>query len=290
MPGFGDVGRRLRAHRAAAKLGADEVAVRIGISRALLYRYESGEIVKLATLDKLAGIYGTTAAALIGLDNEYFTSGPAFFERITKLEEVVDHITTVFGPLVYVLTSDAYEQSLTQALSDPGEDGDTFSSTEAQRLIRTLRRRKEIFRRRAPSLVNIVPVAEIERYLGVGLSVHTDLPPTERATRRRAAAREIEHLARLITDPPMGIQIALTRRPLPTSGFQILRTGARRVLVHSPFRIGYPLNLRYGVAMITEDEVALRLHESLAVRLWETALTGPKALDEIQKLLKSTRS
>ncbi len=289
MLGFGDVGKRLREHRAAAKLTVDEAAARIGVSRALLYRYESGGIVKLATLEKLAGIYGTSAAALVGLDNEYLTSGPAFFERITKLEEEADHITTVFGPLVYVLTSDAYEQSLTQALSDPGEDGDAFSGAEVQGLIRTLRRRKEVFRRRSPSLVNIVPVAEIERYLGVGLSSLVDLPTAERAARRRAAAREIEHLARLIATPPMGIQIALTRRPLPTAGFQMLRTGARRILVHSPFRIGYPLNLRYGVAMITEDEVALGLHESLAGRLWETALTGAKAVDEIQKLLKSAR-
>jgi transcriptional regulator with XRE-family HTH domain len=289
MLGFGDVGKRLRAHRAAAKLSADEVAVRVGVSRALLYRYESGEIIKLATLEKLAAVYGTSAASLVGLGNEYLTSGPTFFERITKLEEDVDHITTVFGPLVYVLTSDAYEQSLMQALLDSSEDGDSFTAAEAQRLIRTLRRRKEVFRSRRPSLVNIVPIGEIERYLGVGLSANTDLPAAERAARRKAAAREMEHLADLITTPPMGIQIALTRRPLPTAGFQILRTGDRRILVHSPFRIGHPLNLRYGVAMITEDEVALRLHETLAARLWETALTGPKALDEIQKLLKAAR-
>ena len=79
MLGFGDVGKRLREHRAAAKLTVDEAAARIGVSRALLYRYESGGIVKLATLEKLAGIYGTSAAALVGLDNEYLTSGPAFF-------------------------------------------------------------------------------------------------------------------------------------------------------------------------------------------------------------------
>ena len=290
MLGFADLGKRLRAHRAAAKLTADEVASRVGVSRALLYRYESGEIIKLATLEKLAGIYGTSAASLVGLGNEYLTSGPAFFERITRLEEEADHITTVFGPLLYVLTSDAYEQALAQALTDPGDDGEAFSALEAQRLIRTLRRRKELFRTRKPSLVNIVPVAEIERYLGVGLSAQTNLPSSERTARRRAAAREMEHLAELITNPPMGIQIALTRRPLPTAGFQMLRIGERRVLAHSPFRIGHPLNLRYGVAMITEDEVALRLHETLAARLWETGLTGAKALDEIQKQLKGSRS
>lgn len=51
-----------------------------------------------------------------------------------------------------------------------------------------------------------------------------------------------------------------------------------------PFRIGEELNLRYGVAM--EDEEALRLHETLASHLWETALRESKAVDETQKLLK----
>lgn len=286
---FDELGKRLRAHRTAAKLSADEVAVQVGVSRALLYRYESGEIIKLATLEKLAILYGTSAASLVGLGNEYVTTGSAFFERITKLEEDVDHITTVFGPLVYVLTSDAYEHSLLQALMDPADEGDAFSAAEAQRLMRTLKRRKEIFRSRKPSLVNIVPLAEIERYLGVGLSVGSDLPTGERIARRKAAAREMEHLAALISSPPMGVQIALTRRPLPTAGFQILRKGNRRFLVHSPFRIGHPINLRYGVAMITEDEVALHLHETLAGRLWDTALTGAKAVDEIHKLLKVVR-
>jgi transcriptional regulator with XRE-family HTH domain len=290
MLSFGDVGSRLRTCRAAAKLSVDEVAAKLGVSRALLYRYEAGEIVKLSTLEKLARLYGTSATVLLGLGNEYLTNALDFFERLARLEEEVDHVTTAFGPIAFVLTTDTYDQALMNALSEPGEDADAFSASEAQRLMRILKRRKEFFRARRPGFVNIVPVADIERYLDVGLSSRTEMPYADRATRRRAAAREIEHLAELVASPPMGVQVALTRRPVPTAGFQILRIRERRVLVNSPFRIGQPLNLRYGVAMISEDEVALRLHETLAARLWETGLTGPKALDEIQKLLKASRS
>ncbi|MGH8187490.1 MAG: hypothetical protein ACREUC_13095 [Steroidobacteraceae bacterium] len=47
--------------------------------------------------------------------------------------------------------------------------------------------------------------------------------------------------------------------------------------------------LRYGVAIISEDDEALRLHETLAARLWDSALNGSRAVDELQKLLKAHR-
>ena len=82
------------------------------------------------------------------------------------------------------------------------------------------------------------------------------------------------------------VQIALTQRPLPTAGFQVLRLKAQRLLVTNPFRLGEPVNLRYGIATISGDEQALRLHESLIARLWEGALTGARALDEIARMMK----
>ena len=81
-------------------------------------------------------------------------------------------------------------------------------------------------------------------------------------------------------------RIVLTPRPLPTAGFQVLRFKHQRLLVVSPFRLGEPINLRYGVAMISSDEQALRLHESLIARLWENALSGNRAIEEIQSLIK----
>ena len=58
---------------------------------------------------------------------------------------------------------------------------------------------------------------------------------------------------------------------------------AQRLPVTSPFRLGEPVNLRYGIATISGDEQALRLHESLIAR--EGALTGARALDEIARMM-----
>jgi transcriptional regulator with XRE-family HTH domain len=287
--GFRDVGSRLRRHRDSAGLSIERVAEELGVSRALLYRYEAGNIVKLDVLARLAQLYGTSTSALLGLGSEYVTSGISFFERLQSYEEKADHMTVAFGPLAYVLTTDGYDNALTQAMVEPTEPGEAMNALELQRLMRALKKRKATFRYRKPGMVNIVPVGEVQTYLAGGMATRTDLPYAERNLRRRAAAREIDHMASMIAAPPMGVQIGLTRRPLPTTGFQILRLADRKLLVMSPFRVGGQPNLRYGVATISEDEEALRLHETLAARLWETALTGPKALDELAKLQRSHR-
>lgn len=283
------VGRRLKQYREAAGLAADKVAREVGVSRALLYRYEAGDIVKIAVLEKLARIYGTSTSALLGLGNEYITSGLTFFDRVQAIEETADHMTVVFGPIAYVLMTDSYDADLERALVESTEPGEALNPAEVQLLMRTLKRRRAAFRYRKPSVVNIVPVTQITAYLATGLAMRTDLSYAERSSRRRAAAKQMEHLASLITAPPMGVQIGITRLPLPTAGFQIIRSANRKLLVLSPFRVLQQPNLRYGVAMITEDEEALRVHETLAARLWESALTGSKAIDEVQKQLKAHR-
>jgi transcriptional regulator with XRE-family HTH domain len=281
-----DVGRRLKDLRTGLNLSIDSAARSVGVSRALMYRYEAGDIVKLDTLERLARLYGTSTTALLGLGHEYIVNSVLFFERLEKLEQEAEHITTVFGPLAYALTTDAYDETLSLKLA--AEDGaDALTPAELQRLRRTLRRRKANLRERKPGFVNIIPIAEVRGYLSAGLSAASDLSAAERTAQRRQAVKEVEHLCALIEKPPMGVQIALTQRPLPTAGFQVLRLKSRRLLVTSPFRLGEPVNLRYGIATISGDEQALRLHESLIARLWDGALTGSRAVDAIAKMMKA---
>lgn len=285
MVNMNEVGRRLRTLRLGTQMSIDAVAEAVGASRALVYRYEAGDIVKLDTLERLAQLYGSSTSALLGMGHEYFANSVLFFERLDKLEQEADHITTVFGPLAYVLTSDAYEEQLTKTLTQDHGD-DALTSAELQRLRRAMRRRRATLRERRPGYVNIIPVMEIANYLASGLRGASELSASERAAQRRLAVKEMEHLCSLIAKPPMGVQIGLTKQSLPTAGFQILRLKTQRLLVTSPFRLGEPLNLRYGVATISGDEQALRLHESLIARLWDGALTGGRALDEVQRLIR----
>ena len=288
MESFQVIGERLRAQRLFMALSADEVAQRIGVSRALLHRYEAGQIVKLDTLERLAKVYGMSPSTLLGLGSEYITDGLRFFDRITTLEEKAERITVVFGPLIYVLCSDRYDQLLHRALQHK-EAIDPLTATEAQRVMDVLTRRKAVFRARRPAMVNILPLESIERYLEQGLAVTSDVTPADRARLREEAIREILHTIDRIVDPPMHVQIALTTRPLPTAGYQIIHTEGRRFLVNSPFRLGQPLNLRYGVATITEDAEALEKHDALTAQLWDTAIKGADAVKSLRELVEKHR-
>lgn len=288
MVKLGDVGRKLKDLRSATGLSVEAAAEAARVSRALLYRYEAGEIVKLDTLERLARLYGTSVPTLLGMSQDYVPNAVAFFERLEKLEQEADHITTVFGPTAYVLTTPAYDDALFLALTHDS-DADGLNAGEIRQLRATLRRRKAAHAQSRAGFVNIIPQAEIAAYLAVGLEGAPDTH-ARLADHRRAAAAEMAHLCDLIEKPPMGVQIAVTARPLPTSGFQILRRGAQRLLVTSPFRLGFPLNLRYGVAVISSDAQAVRLHEALAARLWESALPASAAVATIRGLIRAAQT
>ena len=54
----------LRLHRQG--LSQREIAARLGVSRAALYRYEKGEVIKLDTIRRLAELAPTTLAIMHG--------------------------------------------------------------------------------------------------------------------------------------------------------------------------------------------------------------------------------
>src|SRR2546429_7778361 len=105
---FDDIGNRLKAFRLGSGLSADEIANRLGISRAALYRFEKGELAKIETLDKLAELLGVSVPTLLGVGVEYLPSAVAYFERLRQLEETASHIIVLAGPLSYPLSSHAF--------------------------------------------------------------------------------------------------------------------------------------------------------------------------------------
>ncbi len=54
-------------------LRAEEIAARLGVSRAALYRYEKGEVIKLDTVKRLAELLKISPLSLLGIGVEYYT-------------------------------------------------------------------------------------------------------------------------------------------------------------------------------------------------------------------------
>jgi len=277
---FDEIGERLKAYRLGRGLQAEDVAERLGISRAAVYRIEAGDVVKIETLERLATLLETTVASLLGAGVEYYSSPVSYFERMRQIEEQADQVVAHFPPLSYLLTSDGYSASLRQTLVEalPSHVAREQAVAEIDAVIAILDERKNARKRRRLSVVNFVNVLEIERWLKLGVVGRFNLPPAELAGRRLAARVEVEHLIGLIESEPMGVQIGLIEETLPNITFQLFRNAEKTLLGLSPFRLGGELpNIRSGIAMLTADEEPVRLYEEIADGLWRRALKGSEA-------------
>src|SRR3954469_15182159 len=286
---FDDIGNRLKAFRLASGLSADEIARRLGISRAAVYRFERGELVKIETLENLSELLGVSIPTLLGVGVEYLPSAVAYFERIRQVEETASHIIVLAGPISYLLASAEFHQRLPQILSEsipPGAEDRKRALAEVAQIMQILAQRKATYAKRRPTIVNLIAASEVGRLLQNGLTGRFDLPERQRRERRVHARAEVEHLVRLMDDQPIDVQIGLVPDTLPHTGFQIFRQPEREVLSISPFRLGEHPNIRVGVAMVTSAPEALKLHHRAAAAMWRRAHKGAAAIRQLSELLR----
>lgn len=272
-----DIGRRLRAYRLAAGASAAELARKLKVSRAALYRIEDGQMIKIEVLERLAPVLGTSLASLLGAGVEYHPRALSYFTRMQQLEAGAERIVAHFNPLSYLLTSDAYSEATRRMLEEAVPQDARLRDgglAEARAVWQILEARKRAARRRRPAIVNLVGLPEVERLLDTGLVGRLDLPDRVREERRAAAAREVEHLAALMENEPLGVQIGLVEDVMPNVTFQLFYAGEDVRLAVSPFRLGELPNVRIGVATVTAAREAVALYEKLAAELWARSLRG----------------
>ena len=261
---------------------------RIGISRTALYRFEKGELVKIETLEKLAELLDVSIPTLLGVGIEYIPSAVAYFERMRQIEETAENIVVLAGPISFLLASDNFEATLERVLIESvGDDAPDRKRALADipKIMAILHERKQTYRRRKPTIVNLISGTEIERFLNHGFIGRSTLPPDVLEERRAIARAEVEHFLNVISEEPIGIQIGIVTDTLPFTGFQIFRQPDRKILSLSPFRLGEQPNVRAGVAMMTSAPEALSLHEKAVSDMWRRAQKGNAAASYLAKLL-----
>ncbi|WP_366654848.1 helix-turn-helix transcriptional regulator [Fodinicurvata sp. EGI_FJ10296] len=285
---FQDIGQRLKAFRIGAGLSADELAKQIGISRAALYRYEKGEVAKVDTLERISDVLGVSVPNLLGVGMEYVPSAIGFFERMRQIEADAERIIVLFGPVSYLLTSDAFDETLRVVLKEgiPEQvDNRTQALAAVDELMEILLARKRQYRERRPAVVSLISGAEFERFLRNGLVGTLDMDPETRYRRRVMALREADHIVHLMEEQPIGVQIGVVLDTMPNTSFQIFGQTDRALLAISPFRLGEQPNIRVGVALITAAPEAIDLHQRIADDLWSRALKGPEAARYLRGLI-----
>jgi Predicted transcriptional regulators len=271
-----------------AGLTPEELAAKAGISRAAIYRYESGKPAKVDTLGKIADLLGVSLPTLLGVGVEYIASAISFFERMRQLEEDVDQITVMFGPISYLLTTERYDELLPTVFDEsiPQDVADRKAAVrEIDALMEILKTRKETFRRRRPNIVSLVSAAELEDFCRVGFVGAHNPPDVSLAERRAAARAEITNIARMLREQPIGIQIGVVIDSMPGASFQVFKRADKAQVAVSPFRLGSFANIRVGVATITAAAEAVQLYGSMTDQLWRRSLKGDQAADFIEKTI-----
>src|SRR6201995_3897613 len=122
---FTEIGQQLRAYRMDSGLRAEEIPARLGVSRAALYRYEKGEVIKLDTIKRLAELLKISPLSLLGIGVEYYNRPIGYFERVRQIEESADQILQLSGQLCYLTTSDAYDSAVAEGFDEAADNGGT---------------------------------------------------------------------------------------------------------------------------------------------------------------------
>jgi transcriptional regulator with XRE-family HTH domain len=285
------VGQRLRAHRVGSGMSPEQVAELLEISRAALYNYEKGEgPVKLETLERIAELLDTSLPSILGVGTEYFSSAIAYFERLRQIEAASERVLVYYEPVTFLLTSDEYPKLLRDMLMEGLPEqlpNRKKAQAEIDSLISILSERRTTISRGGPSFAGIIGATQVRRLLRTGLIGTYDLPKAERERRRLAARREVERIAVIMENEPVGIQIGIVDDTLPNQTFEICRARDGTMLVAvSPFRLGELPNVRLGVASVTAAQEAVDLYQKLAEQMWNRAAKGVSGAALLRKCLK----
>jgi len=287
---FAEIGQQLRAYRLESGLRAEEIAARLGVSRAALYRYEKGEVIKLDTVQRLAELLKVSPLSLLGIGVEYYSRSVGYFERIRQIEESADQVLQAYGAGFYLTTSEAFDAAMVDGLNEaaslPGTDSATFR-TNADQVLGILAARKRIYAQRRPGIIAILSPASIQSFLTLGLLGSLKLSEALRVRCRRVAAAEVQNIAALMETEPMGLQFGLLASSEAPSGFSIFRSRDRATLATNPFQADSLPSAQTGVAMVTGADEAIAAHQRVAEAMWRDAIKGPAAAVRLREMLAS---
>ena len=289
---FEEIGQQLRAYRLESGLRAEEIAARLGVSRAALYRYEKGEVIKLDTIKRLAELLKISPLSLLGIGVEYYNRPIGFFERLRQVEETADQILWMDGPVSYLTTSDSYDSVVAESFEEASEGaaGERAAvRSVAEQVMGIQAARKRMYSMRRPTIISIISASSVKRFMEGGVAAGIATSDRVRKLCRKIAVAEVENIAALMEAEPMGLQFGLLSGAEPTSAFGILRARDRASLAVNPFRPDTLPSAPNGVAMITGADEAIAAHQRVAEACWREAVKGPAGAAKLRQLIGSNQ-
>ncbi len=289
---FADIGQQLRAYRLESGLRAEEIAARLGVSRAALYRYEKGEVIKLDTIRRLAELLKISPLSLLGIGVEYFARPVAFLERLRQVEEQADQILLVGGALPFQTTTDGFEGALAEAWTEAanGAPDRVQARSAADQALGLLAARRKLHQQRRPNIIGILAEGALGRLLQDGVAPGLTVPEGTRARCRGAAFAEAENIAALMESVPIGVQLGLGAAQDPAGNFIVVRGRDRAHVIGSPFAPDTAPGGGGGVALITAADEAIAIHQRVAETAWRDALKGTAAAIRVREMIRQAQA
>ena len=286
---FADIGQQLRAYRLESGLRAEEIAARLGVSRAALYRYEKGEVIKLDTIRRLAELLKISPLSLLGIGVEYFSRPAAFQERVRQVEEGADQILLVGGAVCYPTTTDAFDGALAEAWTEAADASSdrALARANTDQMLGLLAARKKLHSARRPTIIAILGEGALTRMLREGIAAGQSVPERTRQRCLAAARTEAESIAAMMESVPIGVQLGLAASVEPAGTFMVLRGRDRAHVVASPFAPDTPPQGGIGVSSITAADEAVAAHQRVAETAWKEALKGAAAATRVRELIRA---
>ncbi len=265
------------------------------MSRAALYRYEKGEVIKLDTVKRLAELLNLSPLTLLGIGVEYYNRPIAYFERLRQMEETADQVLEMFGPLCYLTTSDAYDAVLAEAFEEAARSRPGANRAElrnvGEQILGTLGARKRMYTARRLGIICMVALVVGARACWrPAWRTGSTCPETTRLRCRQIAEAEVRRMADLMEAEPMGLQFGLLAGPEPSSLFTVLRARDRVSLAINPFRPDANPARQTGVAMVTGADEAVAEHQRVAEASWRDALKGAAGAARLRRLIGANAS
>ncbi|MFM7781037.1 MAG: helix-turn-helix domain-containing protein [Alphaproteobacteria bacterium] len=289
---FDEIGQQLRTYRLESGLKADEIAARLGISRAALYRYEKGEVIKLDTVRRLAEMLQVSPLALLGIGVDYFSRMTSFLERVRHIEEEADSQLQLGGAFSLALASEGFPQilrSLWQEAANMAPDRAAARST-ADQCLTLIAQRRLVLEQRRPSIIAMLSEAAIRRLLTDGICAGLPLAERSRAEARAAAVTEAENLANQMEQAPLGVQIGLLPEPEPINQALVFRNRERGFVVSNPFPADAHPTWAQGIVSVTSADDALAVHQRVAEACWRQARKGMAAAQRLRILIAEVQA
>jgi transcriptional regulator with XRE-family HTH domain len=279
----------LRAYRLESGMRAEEIAARLGVSRAALYRYEKGRGDQAGHDPAPRGTAEDLAAVLLGIGVEYFSRPLAFQERLRQVEEQADQILQVGGTICYQTTTEAYDGALAEAWAEAADQAPerVAARAAADQAMGLLVARKKLHQSRRANIIAMLSETAIRRMLMDGVAAGMAVSERTRTRCRMAARAEAESIANLMESVPIGLQLGLLASE-PAGNFIVLRGRERAHVCVSPFAADMTSSAGIGVGSITAADEAVAAHQRVAEAAWRDAPKGTAAASRIRDLIRET--